>query len=96
MPMAAIPHRPPTPQPISRASALRRGALRIAVLTTKAVIGVCPRAGSASVVQMKGIAGRIEIAPALGNLIAPALIGNVIGGTGLFALLAHAQVRQEL
>jgi formate-nitrite transporter family protein len=41
-------------------------------------------------------AGRIEIAPALGNLIAPALIGNVIGGTGLFALLAHAQVRQEL
>jgi formate-nitrite transporter family protein len=41
-------------------------------------------------------AGRIEIAPALSNLIAPALIGNVIGGTGLFALLAHAQVRQEL
>ena len=41
-------------------------------------------------------AGRIEIAPALGGLIAPALIGNVIGGTGLFALLAHAQVRQEL
>jgi formate/nitrite transporter FocA (FNT family) len=25
-----------------------------------------------------------------------ALVGNVIGGTGLFALLAHAQVRQEL
>jgi hypothetical protein len=24
------------------------------------------------------------------------LIGNVIGGTGLFALLAYAQVRQEL
>jgi formate-nitrite transporter family protein len=41
-------------------------------------------------------AERIEVAAALGNIIAPALIGNVIGGTGLFALLAHAQVRQEL
>jgi len=41
-------------------------------------------------------AGQIEIAHALGDLIAPALIGNIIGGTGLFALLAYAQVRQEL
>jgi formate/nitrite transporter FocA (FNT family) len=41
-------------------------------------------------------AEQIEIARALGDLIAPALIGNVIGGTGLFALLAYAQVRQEL
>jgi formate-nitrite transporter family protein len=41
-------------------------------------------------------AGQIEIARALGDLIAPALIGNVIGGTGLFAVLAYAQVRQEL
>src|SRR5689334_13818925 len=41
-------------------------------------------------------AGKVEIAHALGGLIAPALIGNVIGGTGLFALLAYAQVRQEL
>ena len=41
-------------------------------------------------------AGQIDVARALGELIAPALIGNVIGGTGLFALLAHAQVRQEL
>ena len=30
------------------------------------------------------------------SLITPALLGNVIGGTGLFALLAYAQVRQEL
>jgi formate-nitrite transporter family protein len=36
-------------------------------------------------------AGQIEIARALGALIAPALIGNVIGGTGLFALLAYAK-----
>jgi hypothetical protein len=41
-------------------------------------------------------AGQLDIARALGELIAPALIGNVIGGTGLFALLAYAQVRQEL
>ncbi len=39
-----------------------------------------------------------EVGPgrALGGMILPALIGNVLGGTGLFALLAHAQVRQEL
>jgi formate-nitrite transporter family protein len=41
-------------------------------------------------------AGQISIVHALGGLIAPSLIGNVIGGTGLFALLAYAQVRQEL
>jgi len=40
--------------------------------------------------------GQIGIAQALGAIILPALIGNVIGGTGLFALLAHAQVREEL
>lgn len=32
----------------------------------------------------------------LGGFILPALVGNVIGGTGLFAVLAHAQVRQEI
>ncbi len=41
-------------------------------------------------------AGQIEISYALESLITPALLGNVIGGTGLFALLAYAQVRQEL
>ena len=29
------------------------------------------------------------------GFIGPALVGNILGGTGLFALLAHAQVRQE-
>lgn len=42
------------------------------------------------------IAGQIDLSYALGTLIGPALIGNVIGGTGLFALLAYAQVRKEL
>ena len=30
------------------------------------------------------------------GFLLPALAGNIIGGTGLFALLAHAQVREEI
>jgi len=40
--------------------------------------------------------GEVGLGWVLGEFILPALIGNVIGGTGLFALLAHAQVRQEI
>ena len=40
--------------------------------------------------------GRISPAQAFGGIILPALVGNIIGGTGLFALLAHAQVSQEI
>ena len=40
--------------------------------------------------------GQASLGQALGGIILPALVGNVIGGTGLFALLAYAQVRQEL
>jgi formate/nitrite transporter FocA (FNT family) len=29
-------------------------------------------------------------------VVVPALIGNIVGGTGLFAVLAHAQVRGEI
>lgn len=32
----------------------------------------------------------------LGSFVLPALLGNLIGGTGLFALLAHAQVKDEI
>jgi formate-nitrite transporter family protein len=31
-----------------------------------------------------------------GGFLVPALVGNVLGGTGLFALLAHAQVKDEI
>jgi formate/nitrite transporter FocA (FNT family) len=31
-----------------------------------------------------------------GTFLLPALVGNIIGGTGLFAMLAHAQVKEEL
>ncbi|WP_413061450.1 formate/nitrite transporter family protein [Sphingomonas carotinifaciens] len=41
-------------------------------------------------------AGETSFTHAAFGMILPALIGNVIGGTGLFALLAHAQVKQEL
>lgn len=32
----------------------------------------------------------------LGGLIVPAVLGNLLGGAGIFALLAHAQVRGEM
>ena len=40
--------------------------------------------------------GEASLGWVLGGFMLPALAGNVIGGTGLFALLAHAQVRQEI
>lgn len=39
---------------------------------------------------------KLSLLGAAGGIILPALIGNVIGGTGLFALLAYAQVRREM
>ncbi len=51
-------------------------------------------AGSAEAFTL-WLAGEIGLAQAAGGFILPALIGNIIGGTGLFALLAHAQVRGE-
>jgi formate-nitrite transporter family protein len=41
-------------------------------------------------------AGETTFAHSAFGIILPALLGNVIGGTGLFALLAHAQVQQEI
>jgi formate/nitrite transporter FocA (FNT family) len=40
--------------------------------------------------------GHASVGFALFGFILPALCGNIIGGTGLFAVLAHAQVRSEL
>lgn len=40
--------------------------------------------------------GQASYGFALFGFILPALLGNIIGGTGLFAVLAHAQVRSEL
>jgi formate/nitrite transporter FocA (FNT family) len=42
------------------------------------------------------LAGERSVAGAVGGYILPALAGNLIGGSVMFALLAHAQVRGEL
>ena len=42
------------------------------------------------------LVGETGLMGALGGLILPALLGNLIGGTGLFAVVAHGQVRAEI
>ena len=42
------------------------------------------------------LTGHASLGWALGTFMLPALIGNILGGTGLFAVLAHGQVRGEL
>lgn len=42
------------------------------------------------------LSGRTSFMSAVGGFILPALLGNIIGGTGLFAVLAHGQVRPEI
>lgn len=42
------------------------------------------------------ISGEIGIRQTVGDFLLPALIGNVIGGTVLFTLLAYGQVKEEL
>ena len=52
-------------------------------------------AGSAEA-WLSALSGRIGFGTAVGGFIMPALAGNIIGGTGLFAVLAHGQVRPEI
>jgi formate/nitrite transporter FocA (FNT family) len=40
--------------------------------------------------------GGIGVGTMLGDFFVPVLIGNIVGGTALFALLAYAQVMQEI
>lgn len=40
--------------------------------------------------------GQASLGWVLGGFLAPALLGNIVGGTGLFAVLAHAQVKNEI
>jgi formate/nitrite transporter FocA (FNT family) len=42
------------------------------------------------------LTGQTNFAGAVGGFILPALLGNLIGGTGLFAVVAHGQVRNEI
>jgi formate/nitrite transporter FocA (FNT family) len=41
-------------------------------------------------------AGLTGLAQTFGALLLPAILGNLLGGAGVFALLAHAQVRVEI
>lgn len=41
-------------------------------------------------------AGRTDLWQTFAGLIVPAVLGNLLGGAGIFALLAHAQVRGEM
>jgi formate/nitrite transporter FocA (FNT family) len=40
--------------------------------------------------------GEVGLGWVVGGFLLPGLAGNIIGGTGLFALLAHAQVKDEI
>jgi formate-nitrite transporter family protein len=40
--------------------------------------------------------GQLGWWPLLADFFVPVFIGNVIGGTALFALIAHAQVMEEI
>jgi formate-nitrite transporter family protein len=40
--------------------------------------------------------GRADLGWVAVGFLLPALAGNIVGGTGLFAMLAHAQVKEEL
>jgi formate/nitrite transporter FocA (FNT family) len=42
------------------------------------------------------LTGQTSVSGAVGGFILPALIGNLIGGAGLFAVVAHGQVRDEI
>lgn len=42
------------------------------------------------------VSGGLGIGSALIDFMLPALIGNVIGGTVLFTLIAYGQIRREL
>lgn len=42
------------------------------------------------------LTGETTLQNAIGGLILPSLAGNIIGGTGLFAVIAHGQVRNEI
>ena len=42
------------------------------------------------------LTGQLSVVNGLWGFIVPALIGNILGGTVLFSLLAYGQVRLEI
>ncbi|MFP5405458.1 MAG: formate/nitrite transporter family protein, partial [Gammaproteobacteria bacterium] len=51
--------------------------------------------GSAEVFLLM-FSGQLEPLRGIFGVLIPALVGNVLGGTGLFAMLAYGQVKEEL
>ena len=51
---------------------------------------------SASAAYLLALSGNASLGWALGDFVLPALIGNLIGGSGLFAMLAFAQIKEEI
>jgi formate/nitrite transporter FocA (FNT family) len=40
--------------------------------------------------------GRLDVLTMLGSFIVPTLLGNIVGGSALFALISYAQVMEEI
>ncbi len=51
---------------------------------------------SSTLVWAAWLMGAMPLSKVVGGFVLPALAGNILGGTGLFALLAHGQVKAEI
>lgn len=76
----------------------RGGEFWIVVLITYAIAigGFSHVVAGSGEAWLMAVSGRTSFTAAIFGFILPALIGNIIGGTGLFAVLAHGQVRPEI
>jgi formate/nitrite transporter FocA (FNT family) len=61
-----------------------------------ALAGLVHVIGSAGEVFFLAFRDRITWADALGHFVGPTLAGNIVGGSLIFALISHAQVRSEI
>jgi len=61
-----------------------------------ALAGLVHVIGSAGEVFFVMFRGDISLAAALGHFVVPTLAGNIVGGSLIFAMISHAQVRSEI
>lgn len=61
-----------------------------------AIAGLVHVIGSAGEVFYLVFRGEIGWAAALGHFVVPTLLGNIVGGSLIFAMISHAQVRAEI
>ena len=47
-------------------------------------------------VGLRLLHGELALPTVFGAYLLPSLVGNIIGGTGLFAVLAYAQIKSEI